>query len=119
MRRQVFHSGTYEGRILGDDNFSEKALAKADEKLKDRYSLQQLIDTVCSIYGVKPEILAEAGKKQPGAGARAVVAYLVQEEESLSLTKLSNMSIEIFQHLAGLRGGYANELKSHLDFPTS
>ncbi len=91
VRRQVFHSGTYEGRILGDDNFSEKALAKADEKLKDRYSLQQLIDTVCSVYGVKPEILAEAGKKQPGAGARAVVAYLVQEEESLSLTKLSNI----------------------------
>jgi chromosomal replication initiation ATPase DnaA len=59
--------------------------------LKNRYSLGQLIDAVCLTYRIEPEVLAEAGKKQLNLTARAIVAYLVQEEEYLSLTDLSNI----------------------------
>jgi REP element-mobilizing transposase RayT len=90
-RRQLYHSGNYEGRILGDDGFSEKVLILAEEKLKNKYTLQQLIDAVCLAYGIKLEELYETGKKQPNARARAVTAYLVQEEESMSLTVLGNI----------------------------
>ncbi|MEA2116807.1 MAG: helix-turn-helix domain-containing protein [Thermodesulfobacteriota bacterium] len=89
--RHEFHSGTYEGRILGDENFSEKALLLAEEKWKKRWTLNQILDAVCLSYGLDQEILLESGKKQPGAEARAIASYLVQEEEHLSLTELGNI----------------------------
>ncbi|MBU0673440.1 MAG: transposase, partial [Proteobacteria bacterium] len=89
-RRQEFHTGIFEGRILGDETFSESALALAEEQRSSRYSLKQIIDTVCLVYGINPELLSEPGKKQPAAMARAIVAYLVQEEDH-SLTDLGNL----------------------------
>jgi len=89
--RHEFHSGTYQGRILGDEKFSENALSLAEEKCKNRRTLRQIIDAVCLSYGIEQEIFFEPGKKQPGAEARAIAAYLVQEEEYLSLTALGNL----------------------------
>ena len=89
--RPEFHTGTYEGRILGDEKFSEKALALAEEKRKNRWTLIQIIHAVCLSYGIEQKTLFEPGKKQPGAEARAIVAYLVQEEEHLSLTDLGDL----------------------------
>lgn len=88
--RVEFHRGTFEGRILGDDRFSEKSLARAEEKYARRLSLGQIVDAVCAGYGIEADVFAEPGKKQPGATARAVAAYLVQEEENLTLTELGN-----------------------------
>ncbi|MBU0462341.1 MAG: hypothetical protein KKE12_01780 [Proteobacteria bacterium] len=64
----------------------------AEEKLNNRFSLIQLINTVCLIYEIEPEVFALPGKKQPSASARAVAAYFVQEEEYLSLTDLGNFA---------------------------
>lgn len=86
--RQDFHTGSYEGRILGNDYFSEKALAQADEEASCMVSLADVIKATCSIYNLKDVLLIEPGKKQPAAEARAVVAYLVQEREGLYLTEL-------------------------------
>ncbi len=88
VHRHEFHSGTFQGRILGDENFSKKVLALAEEKWKNRSTLNQIIDAVCLSYGIEQDICIEPGKKQPGAEARAMAAYLVQEEEHLSLTDL-------------------------------
>ena len=41
--------------------------------------------------GLDQELLLEPGKKQPCAEARGIAAYLVQEEEDLSLTDLGNI----------------------------
>lgn len=89
--RHEFHSGTYQGRILGDEKFNETALALAEEKWKRQSTLSQIVDAVCLSYGIGKDILIEPGKKQPGAEARAIAAYLVQEEEHLSLTDLGNV----------------------------
>ena len=90
VHRHEFHSGKFQGRILGDEKFSEKALALAEEKWKNRSTLSQIIDAVCLSYGIEQDIFIEPGKKQPGAEARAIAAYLVQEEEHLSLTDLGS-----------------------------
>lgn len=88
--RVDFHRGLFEGRILGDDSFSEKSLARAEEKFQCRFGVEQIVAAVCAGYGIEPEMLVEPGKKQPAAIGRAVVAYLVQEAENLTLTELSD-----------------------------
>jgi hypothetical protein len=88
--RQDFHSGTYEGRILGDDHFSEKVLAQAEEEASCRGSLLDLIKATCSMYNISEAVLVKPGKKQPAAEARAVIAFLVQEREGVRLTELGN-----------------------------
>lgn len=88
--RVDFHRGSFEGRILGDDSFSEKSLARAEEKFQCRLSMEQIAAAVSAGYGIEPEMLAEPGKRQPAAIGRAIVAYLVQEAEKLTLTELSD-----------------------------
>jgi putative transposase len=88
--RAEFHRGLFDGRILGDDRFSEKSLAKSEERFRHCFSVEQLVAAVSEGYGIKPEMLAEPGKRQPAAIARAVAAYLARDAENLTLTELSN-----------------------------
>ncbi len=67
---------------------SEKVLSLADEKSKTCWTHDQVIGSICLIYGIKKEMLCEPSKRQPAAEARAVAAYLVQENECVSLTDL-------------------------------
>ena len=87
-RRQEFYRGTFEGRILGDDQFSENALASAEEKFIPTLGVDQLISVVCKAYNIDEGTIVAPGKQQPGAEARAVMAYLSQDTEKLSLTEL-------------------------------
>ena len=88
QHRKEFHRGTFEGRILGDDGFSEKALAIAEEKVQVSVTVKQLIDIICTNYQIDYQVFVAQGKQQPGAEVRAVAAYLVQDDEKLSLTEL-------------------------------
>jgi len=89
-RRKEFHSGTFEGRILGDDRFSEDVLARAEEMYPVIQDVKQIIGIVCRAYGIDEQTAAAQGKQQPGAEARAVAAYLIQDTEGLSLTELGD-----------------------------
>ena len=75
-QREEFHGGRYESRILGDDRFSEKTLAKATEKYIRKLNLEDVIAAVCSFYNITPETLADPGKARPASEARAVTALL-------------------------------------------
>ena len=86
--RKEFHRGNFEGRILGDDRFSEKAFAIAEEKFQVSVTVKQLIGIICTNYRIDYQEFVAQGKQQPGAEARAVAAYLVQDDEKLSLTEL-------------------------------
>ncbi len=86
-----FHSGMGDGRILGNDRFSERALSQAAMKSSRKLSFPQIINAVCKEYGIKERSLPEPGKKRLFAEARAVVALLVLEEEHLSLTDLGKL----------------------------
>ncbi len=87
-QRQEFYKGTHDARILGDDRFSEKALAKVEEKFNRQLLLKDVVEAVCAFYNISMNILAGPGKFRPASEARAVAALLVQEDGNLSLTVL-------------------------------
>jgi putative transposase len=89
--RQEFHSGMCDGRILGNDSFSEKALSLAEKKSSRKITFSQIINAVVKEYGITERSLSEPGKTRLFAEARAVAAFLVQEEEHLSLTDLGKL----------------------------
>ena len=89
----AFHTGvlTGESRILGNDRFSDEVLALADEQRRRRWSYDQLIASLCLIYGIDNKTLLEPGNRQPAAEARAVAALLVQENNHTALTDLGKL----------------------------
>jgi putative transposase len=86
--RDELHSGTREGRILGNDNFAEVALRRAGEKMKRQVSMEEIIAHVCKGYKLEREALVEPGKNRKCSEARAMIALLVWHEDGLSLTDL-------------------------------
>ena len=87
-RREEFHQGTFDGRILGNDGFSENVLAMAKERFHAPVSVEQLVKVVCKVYRMNEQAIVVPGKHQPGAEARAVMAYFAQEAGKPSLTEL-------------------------------
>ncbi len=88
--RQEFYGGIYDGRISGDDCFSEKALAKAAGKYSKKLSFENVVDAVCNYYKITINQLIEPGKTHPASEARGIAALLVQENSNLKLTALGN-----------------------------
>jgi REP element-mobilizing transposase RayT len=86
-RRGEFHSGTCDGRLLGDDSFVDMALGKACEK-RLRTSVDDVIRAVCTVFHCSVPDLRAPGKQLPFTEARAVASLLVQERPHLSLTEL-------------------------------
>jgi len=90
-RRAEFHSGTHEGRVLGDDFFVDTVLAKADQRQEHSYRLEDVVGAVCRQYEITIEQLKAPGKVRPFSEARAVASLLVQELQGLSLTDLGKV----------------------------
>ena len=89
--RKEFHTGVFESKILGNDPFSNEVLALAGEQRRHRWSYDQLIASLCLIYGIDNKTLLEPGNRQPAAEARAVAALLVQENNHTALTDLGKI----------------------------
>jgi REP element-mobilizing transposase RayT len=87
-RRSEFHSGFRDGRILGDDRFTEDVLHKVNEEERRPPSINAILDAICSLYGLAPEVLCASGKSRPASEGRALAALLVREAPNLSLTDL-------------------------------
>jgi hypothetical protein len=90
-KRNEFHSGTCEGRILGSDSFTDEILSMVDQKGEQEYSLSETIATVCMHFHISEEKLKAAGKARPMTEARAVAAAIVQSAPHLRLTDLANL----------------------------
>ena len=88
-RREEFHKGTIEGRILGDDAFAEEVLALKGEKAGPRVTIDEILLRVCDQYGIHPQDVIAAGKQHGPSEARAMMSCLVREAPHLSLTELS------------------------------
>jgi len=86
-RRGEFHSGTCDGRLLGDDSFVDAALGKASEK-RLRTTIDEVLDAVCRAFHCSVQDLQAPGKERPFTEARAAASLLVQERPHLSLTEL-------------------------------
>jgi len=61
-RRSEFQHGSCEGRLLGNDNFIEQSLMKAEEKFQANYSLEQVVQAVCTVYKMTPSMLGTGTK---------------------------------------------------------
>jgi hypothetical protein len=90
-RRGEFHTGTCEGRILGDDSFADNALGRANQQHSRACSLSEVIAAVCQRYGISESQLKAPGKNRPYNEARAVIAYLIRESHHLSLTEFAKL----------------------------
>ncbi len=119
--RDDYHRGIHEGRILGDDRFSEEALQKAAEKFNPEIRLQDVIEAVCRSYGIKEEILVVPGKARPASEARAVAALLVQDIDNLTLAALGEYlgrnisSLSQSANRVRIRAGKNNELRKKIN----
>jgi len=86
-RRPEFHSGSCEGRILGDDRFAENVLHRTNEDLPPA-RIPAILEALCTLYGLTAEELRAPGKSRPASEGRALAALLVREAPQLSLSEL-------------------------------
>jgi len=116
-------------RILGDSDFVESVLAKADEQMERKYALQAagldldgLAEIVAGITEVKPSRIFSLGKDRRRVRARSLLCFWANREMGISLAELSrrtqisqssiSMSVHRGEQLVE-REGYSllNELK--------
>lgn len=90
-RRDDFHSGTCEGRILGDDQFTDNILERADQRGDWNYSLADVISLVCAHYRIPSEQLQTSVNNRPMPQARGIAAAIVQMSPHLRLTDLAQL----------------------------
>jgi putative transposase len=90
-RRNEFHCGTCERRIIGDEEFADDVLLKANQRGEREYGLHEVIQAVCACYGLSTSDLAAPGKTRPMAEARAVSAAIVQASPHLQLINLARL----------------------------
>jgi putative transposase len=90
-RRCEFHSGTCEGRLLGDDKFVDDAFQESHQERTPAWTLSILINVICNRYRITEEELQSPGKARPFSEARALAAVMVTEAPHLHLTQLSKL----------------------------
>ena len=87
--RQEFHRGTEEGRLLGDDRFVEGVLKVTRQEIVHKVTIEEILKTVCNLYGMDVQEVVEIGKGRGSSDARAMICWLVRQQRHLSLTDLS------------------------------
>ena len=86
-RQPEFQKGNREGRLLGDDNFAEKALRKAGERVRQALCLDQLVEVVCHVYQINEAQLIAKGKTRKASEARTVIAWIVRESDNITFVE--------------------------------
>jgi len=119
--RPEFSRGSYEGRLLGNDRFIEKAFARAHEKIQAKFSLEEALEAVCRVYGLRGYELRTRSRRSKLVEARAMAAVVVRESGHLMLADLAT---QLGRDLSGLSQGAGRlerklqgneELKMRLD----
>jgi putative transposase len=98
-RRQEFHCGSTEGRVLGDDVFVEQVLVKTEERFQRRNTLEQIVEAVCAVYEIPLSVLSEPGRRRNVSEARAVAAFFVLASGNLVL---ADLALVLRRELSGL-----------------
>jgi REP element-mobilizing transposase RayT len=88
-RREEFHRGTGEGRMLGDDDFVSRALARAGARLGRPAPLRAIVAAVCREVGLREFHLRAPGRGSQGARARWLVSLLATDLNSATLTEVA------------------------------
>ncbi len=88
-RREEFHRGVTDARVLGDDRFTEDVFGRVGEKPVQPRELEAISEAVCRSYDVEEKELAAPGRRRELAEARAVVAHLATSVGDASLTEVA------------------------------
>jgi REP element-mobilizing transposase RayT len=86
--RGEFHSGPVDVRVLGNDGFTERALA-GSEKLVPKCTFEDCVSVVCQHYRMRPEDLSGVGRRRRPSEARAVVAWLIRRHGDMTLAEVA------------------------------
>jgi REP element-mobilizing transposase RayT len=91
-------SGDYQKgdeRILGDGDFVDEVLSQAEEQLEERYRLQaegydldNLIERVGALVGMRPEEILDRGKQRRTVEARGMLCYWATDRLGISQGEL-------------------------------
>jgi putative transposase len=83
-------------RILGESDFVDDILSKADEKFEHKYELKRLgydLDRIAArvaeIYGIEVDEIFLKGKQQKRVKARSLFCFWAARELGISLTELA------------------------------
>lgn len=88
--REDFYGGGADGRIVGDDRFAERALARAGEAAPAKtVPLPRIVRAVCRACGIRQADLSAPGRARAPAEARAWVAWLAVNAGRLPLTRVA------------------------------
>lgn len=88
--RDDFYGGETDGRIVGDERFAERALARAGEAAPARpLPLIRIVRAVCRARGIRRAELTAPGRARAPAEARAWVAWLAVNAGRLPLTRVA------------------------------
>lgn len=91
--QQEFHSGRADdSRILGNDIFIDRVLASTPLRLKRQLCLKEIIGIVCQEYAIEEKSLATPGRYRNLSEARGMVAWLILETGSGTVTELGKLT---------------------------
>jgi REP element-mobilizing transposase RayT len=88
-RRTEFHRGNHEGRLLGDDDFVGRVLARAKTQFRRPPSLRAIVAAVCGEGDFSEAALHAPGRRSQTAQARWLVGLLASDLHSASLTEVA------------------------------
>lgn len=94
--RKTKESGFLDQRILGDQDFVEHTLKKAEEQIdrreklkKEGWDIDKVAREVCALMGVKKEDIKRLSKRSKIAQAKSLVAYFANKELGVTGVELS------------------------------
>jgi len=88
LHRSEFHCGASDVRVLGDDDFTERALAGYESK-EVCCKLDDCIEIVCRFYELQPFALSDKNRMRKPSEARAIIAWLIQRHGSEALSDVA------------------------------
>lgn len=87
--REAFDFAATDPRVLGDDRFVERVLAKTNQWVGKPPRLDDLVKRVSVECGLNEAALAAKGRQRQPAQARAMIGYLAVALNSASLTEVA------------------------------
>ncbi len=86
--RKEFHSGSHQGRILGDDRFADKVLAQAEGAPCKSISVERLKEVVLREFDCTIGELATRSQQRRLALARASLGWIAMQTGAATLTEV-------------------------------
>lgn len=88
-REEFYGKMSLDSRVMGQDSFVEEILSQTGDIQVSKPTVENVIEMVTKIYGLKEEDLASNGQKRLPSEARSMVAWAVIKFTNASLTELA------------------------------